>query len=85
MIICVFVITSISNILQSELFEQLETAPQYAAQFSDLALNSTLPAHLGGEPESISEELLDHETKNDPDLRSKIISRQVPTSDAIIR
>jgi len=75
----------IANIIQSEIFDQTETAPQYAAQYSDLSLFTALPPHLGGHQDSISDELLNHETKNDPDLRTKMLAGQVPAADTILR
>ncbi len=44
-----------------------------------------LPAEYGGDPLTIPENILNHETLNDLELREKLLEGKVPTVDTIYR
>lgn len=77
---------SIAAILQAQIFDDSMnddlTNIEDAKKFE---LDIRLPPEYGGEVERIPEDILNHETLNDLDLRAKLISGEVPTVDTMYR
>jgi hypothetical protein len=82
-----FVLCSIANILQTEIFEHFGEPDRLEAEqrYPELAMTTTLPHQLGGPLQFIPRDLLDRETWDDPELRSMIMAGVVPTVDTILR
>ena len=66
--------------------EHLTASWKYALPpYSNLHINTHLPAHLGGLLPNIPESLLQKEAGHDPELWEYLIYNQVPTVDTILR
>lgn len=57
------------------------------SKHKELRIFPQLPYHLGGvqDPSTISSEVLEKETMNDPALRERVLAGDVPTIDTILR
>lgn len=77
---------SIAAILQAQIFD--DSLNEDLTNFEDSAkfeLDIKLPPEYGGEVDHIPDDILNHETLNDLELRAKLISGEVPTVDTMYR
>jgi hypothetical protein len=58
---------------------------QFDMNVSEFEIEIDLPPELGGHTSSIPEEVLNHETLNDLELREKLIDGVVPTVDTMYK
>lgn len=77
--------TSIAAILQAQIFDDLFNPDLTEDNFLDFNIIVDLPAEYGGDPQTIPENILNHETLNDLELREKLLEGKVPTVDTIYR
>lgn len=76
---------SIAAILQAQIFDDLFNPELTEESFTEFNIDVDLPAEFGGDPLSIAENILNHETLNDLELREKLLEGKVPTVDTIYR
>jgi hypothetical protein len=68
------------------MFDDIYNSDFSSAEFPEFDLvMSKLPAEYGGDREVIPEEILNHETLNDNELRELLLQRALPTVDTIYR
>lgn len=71
--------------MQAQIFDDHMNPSMQTNPFPEFNLNIMLPPEYGGHTTEISEQILNHETLNDLELRSKLIEGVVPTVDTIYR
>lgn len=77
---------SIAAILQAQIFDDsMNSGLDNLEDAAKFELNIKLPAEYGGDVDHIPEDILNHETLNDLELRDKLISGEVPTVDTMYR
>ncbi len=81
---CVYV-HSIGAILQAQIFDDHMNTDLPNDMHLEFNLDIHLPAEYGGTVTEIPEQVLNHETLNDLQLRAKLIEGVVPTVDTIYR
>ena len=67
------------------MFDDFNNEEYSSANFPLFDLLIQLPVDFGGDRESIPEEILNHETLNDTELRELLLSKSLPTVDTIYR
>ena len=73
-------------ILQSQIYEDCGSSHDEQQQsFPEFEILPVLPPEYGGNTDSISKEVIDRETLNNPGLRFRLISGMVPSVDSILR
>jgi hypothetical protein len=76
---------SIGAILQAQIFDDLTNLEIGDEAVQDFNLDIHLPPEFGGNVSHIPEQLLNHETLHDLQLRSKLMEGLVPTVDTVYR
>lgn len=71
--------------MQAQIFDDLFNPDLVDSEFTEFNMVVRLPAEFGGDPTSIPENILNHETLNDLELREKLLEGKVPTVDTIYR
>ncbi len=69
--------------MQAQIFDDLSNDALSAGTPFDMGVQ--LPPEYGGQVDEIPENILNHETLNDLELRVKLLSKEVPTVDTIYR
>lgn len=76
---------SIGAILQAQIFDNYINPEHLDLVVEEFEVEILLPPELGGPTNSIPEEVLNHETLNDLELRDKLIDGVVPTVDTMYK
>ncbi len=71
--------------MQAQIFDNYINPDHSNESIAEFEIQILLPPELGGPTDSIPEEVLNHETLNDLELREKLIDGVVPTVDTMYK
>jgi hypothetical protein len=76
---------SIGAVLQAQMYDDIYN-PEFSSEpFPEFDLPINLLPEYGGERDEIPEEILNHETLNDNELRELLLQKALPTVDTLYR
>ena len=82
---CYIALFSIGALIQSQIFDDSEATHLARDVYPEFYLDIQLMESVGGDMQKIPEQILNHETLNDNELRDKLLAGEVPTVDTIYR